>query len=91
MLPSLILMMMWLGSEPQQQTKPATAAAHRIDPALQDEYHAILAKAPNTADGHWKVGLWCEQKGLKDLAEMEFTLVVSSIPDARPPGRSWVT
>ncbi len=81
MLPSLILMMMWLGSEPQQQTKPAaTAGAQRIDPALQDEYHAILAKAPNTADGHWKVGLWCEQKGLKDLAEMEFTLVCQLDP-----------
>src|ERR1035438_4405788 len=81
MLPSLILGMILLGALPQQQAKPAaTATAQRIDPALQDEYNAIKAKAPNTADGHWKVGVWCEQKGLKDLAEMEFTLVCQLDP-----------
>ena len=57
-----------------------SAQSEAIDPALQDEYNAMRAKAPNTADGHWKVGVWCEQKGLKDLADMEFTIVCQLDP-----------
>ena len=40
----------------------------------------MRVKAPNTADGHWKLGVWCEQKGLKDLADMEFTIVCQLDP-----------
>ncbi len=83
MLPSLVILIACLGAFPQQEAKSAAAPrAKPIEPALQDEYNAMRAKAPNTADGHWKLGLWCEQKGLKDLADTEFTIVCQ-----RDPGR----
>ena len=40
----------------------------------------MRAKSPNTADGHWKLGVWCEQKGLKAQAEMEFMVVCQLDP-----------
>ena len=81
MLPSLIIGMICLGVLPAQEAKPSgTPRASQLNPALQDEYNAMRAKAPNTADGHWKLGQWCEQKGLKDEAEMEFTIVCQLDP-----------
>ena len=76
MLPSVFLAMICLGALPQQDAKHAKAAeAIPAAPAILDEYNAMRAKAPNTADAHWKLGLWCEQKGLKDQARMEFVIV----------------
>jgi hypothetical protein len=80
-LATLILGMIWLGGFPELQQKTADAArTKQLDSALQDEYNAMRCRVPNTADGHWKVGIWCEQKGLKDLAELEFTTVCQLDP-----------
>ncbi len=82
MLPSLILVMICIGGGPEQDAKPPTAVAGKpLGSGLSDEYNAMRAKAPNTADGHWKLGLWCEQKGLKDEAHMEFLLVCQLDPN----------
>src|ERR1700677_2789227 len=43
--------------------------------ALANEYLALRASTPETADGHWKLGLWCEKKGLKAEALIEFGAV----------------
>jgi Pretoxin HINT domain len=81
MLSSLILGMLFLSGDPRQDSKPSRPGVDkRIDPALQDEFNAMRAKAPNTADGHWKLGVWCEQKGLKDEAHMEYMLVCQLDP-----------
>jgi Pretoxin HINT domain len=81
MLPSLILGLICAGAVLLQEAKPAGApTTKQVDPILQDQYNAMRAKAPNTADGHWKVGMWCEQKGLKDLAETEFMIVCQLDP-----------
>ncbi len=81
MLPSLIFLIVCFGAFPQQEAQPADVPkATQLEPALQDEYNTMRAKSPNTADGHWKVGLWCEQKGLKDQAEAEFTIVCQLDP-----------
>ena len=46
------------------------------------EYNGQRAKVPNTADAHWKLGLWAEQKGLKAEATSEF-LAVTRLEPAR--------
>ena len=57
MLASLILGLICVGAFPGQEAKPAAApTAKQSDPGLQAEYDAMRAKAPNTAEGHWKVG-----------------------------------
>jgi hypothetical protein len=80
-LPSLILAMLCSGAPAVQEARPRGASeSKQIVPDLHDEYNTMRAKSPNTADGHWKVGLWCEQKGLKDQAEAEFTIVCQLDP-----------
>jgi len=72
----LILGMTFLAADPQQQAQPPPRETSQgPDPALLAEYNARRAKAPNTADAHWKLGLWCEQNGLKTQAEVEFLAV----------------
>jgi hypothetical protein len=44
------------------------------------EYEAKRAKAAVTADGQWKLALWCEQKGLNAEATAHFTAVVRLDP-----------
>lgn len=59
---------------------PARPPAQASSPAALAEYNRLRAEAPDTADGHWKLGLWCEQKGLKPEAEIEFLAVVKLDP-----------
>ena len=81
MLPSLIVGMVFAVAFQQQDARPASEpSAKTLDPALQGQFNAMRAKTPNTADGHWKLGVWCEQKGLKELAEVEFTTVCQLDP-----------
>lgn len=44
------------------------------------EYHARRARTPVTADGHWKLALWCEARGLESEARAHFTAVVRLDP-----------
>jgi hypothetical protein len=44
------------------------------------EYNARRDKTPKTADAQWKLGLWCEQQGLKAQATAHFTVVVRLSP-----------
>src|SRR4051812_45920150 len=59
---------------------PQETAQAPTDPALLAEYNGLKAGTPDTADGHWKLGLWCEQKGLKPEAEVEFLAVTTLDP-----------
>ncbi len=44
------------------------------------EYLALRAKSADTADAHWKLGQWCERKGLLAEAQVEFEAVVQIDP-----------
>jgi hypothetical protein len=50
------------------------------DAATLAEYNGRRAKVANTAEAHWKLGLWCEEHGLKAEAEAEFTAVTRLDP-----------
>jgi hypothetical protein len=63
--------------KPEANTKAAVAA----DPAQAlAEYNALKEKAPATAAGQWKLGLWCEEHGLKPEAYVHFSEVVRLDP-----------
>ncbi len=84
MFPSFIVAIICVASAIEQDAKAAAARPEiekRSDGALLEEYNARRAKAANTADGHWKLGLWCEQKGLKDQADVEFLIVCQLDPN----------
>jgi hypothetical protein len=44
------------------------------------DYNARRAKAPNTADAHWRLALWCERQGLKAEATAHYTAVTRLEP-----------
>jgi hypothetical protein len=69
-------------ASPQQPA--AGDAAKAAESAALAEYNAQRSRAPNTADAHWKLGLWCEQKGLKAEATAEFAAVVRLDPGRDP-------
>ncbi len=81
--------------------KPATKNAHDIDPAeALAKYNELRDKTPTTAAAQWKLGLWCEQHGLKAEAYVHFAEVVRRDPkrDAawrklgfKKYGRRWTT
>jgi hypothetical protein len=80
---SLLIVSMALfapGQQPAAQARPTAAAAQPDNAALLAEYNVLSAKAADTADAHWKLGLWCEQKGLKAEAEAQFMLVAQLDP-----------
>ena len=81
MVGTLILGMALLapGQQPKAQARPS-AATQPGDPALLAEYNARRAKAADTADAYWKLGIWCEQKGLKAEAEANFMMVLQRDP-----------
>ena len=81
MVSTFIVAMLLLAGDSQDDSKASGSGMEkRADGSLLDEYNAMRAKAPDTADGHWKVGLWCEQKALKEQAEMEFLIVCQLDP-----------
>ncbi|WP_074306860.1 HEAT repeat domain-containing protein [Singulisphaera sp. GP187] len=75
-----------LATGPQEPvpTPASTSTSSSADPAVLAEYNTLKAEAPDTADGHWKLGLWCEQKGLKPEAEVEFLAVTQLDPRREP-------
>lgn len=59
--------------------------AERIaaDPALRssfEEYASRRARTPDTAEAHWKLALWCEERGLEPQARAHLTTVVRLDP-----------
>ena len=44
------------------------------------EYNVLKAKTPMTAAARWKLALWCEEHGLKDLAYVHLGEVISLDP-----------
>jgi hypothetical protein len=52
----------------------------RARSALLSEYDAKRMKAPYTADGQWSLGLWCDERGLRDQAKAHLTAVVRLDP-----------
>lgn len=64
--------------------RPAEAApAQGLTPdqaAAMAEYEGLRRKAPRTADGHWRLALWCEEHGLPAEAYVHFAEVVRLDP-----------
>jgi hypothetical protein len=81
--------------------KPATKAAPRMDPAeALAKYNELREQTPATAAAQWKLGLWCEQHGLKAEAYVHFAEVVRQDPKREAAwrklgfkkfGRRWTT
>ena len=70
-----------LASDPQGAAQiPSGAGSTVADAAALAEYNTRRANITNTADAHWKLGLWCEQKGLKGEATVEFLAVTQLDP-----------
>jgi hypothetical protein len=61
----------WLSPEKVGETVQADEALM----AQLAQYEAKRQATPETADGHWKLALWCEQNGLKAEAMAHFTTV----------------
>lgn len=61
--------------------KPTAKAAAEVDPGQAlAEYNALRTKTPSTAAAQWKLGLWCEEHGLKAEAYVHFAEVVRLDP-----------
>ena len=83
MVSMLIVSMAALATCQQQEpgaTPPPKNSSHAAQPADRAEYLAQRARTPETAEGHWKLGLWCERKGLKNEALTEFEAVTQLDP-----------
>ncbi|MFI5454192.1 MAG: hypothetical protein ACHRXM_01955 [Isosphaerales bacterium] len=66
-------------SRDEQKTTPK--AAVDVDPGqVLAEYNALREKARSTAAAQWRLGLWCEEHGLKDQAYVHFAEVVRLDP-----------
>ena len=77
----LIVSMAVVAVSPQQgPAPPPKKAAPAAQAAGRTQYLALRAKTPDTADAHWKLGLWCENNGLKGEAEIEFQAVTQLDP-----------
>jgi hypothetical protein len=59
---------------------PSSVAKQAESDALLAEYNTERERTPDTADGHWKLALWCEEKGLKPEARAHFTAVTQLAP-----------
>jgi len=64
------------------------------------EYNGRRARMGNSADAHWKLAMWCEQRGLKPQATAHLTVVTQLDPGReaawkrlgyKQQGRRWVT
>ena len=65
------------------QQPSAVAEKVKADEALAAalaEYNGRRERTPNTADAQWKLGLWCEENGLKGEAQAHFATVIRLEP-----------
>ncbi len=70
---------------PVSQLKPKEAAKPKVAPAMDPaealaRYNEMKEKTPPTAAAQWKLGLWCEEHGLKAEAYVHFAEVVRRDP-----------
>ncbi len=66
------------------EQKTTTKAAAEVDPQKAvSEYNVLKEKTPMTAAARWKLALWCEEHGLKDIAYVHFGEVISARSQAR--------
>jgi hypothetical protein len=57
--------------------KATPKAAAEVDPQkAMSEYYVLKEKAPMTAAARWKLALWCEEHGLKEIAHVHFGEVI---------------
>ena len=60
-----------------EKQKTTTEAAAEVDPQkAMSEYSVLKAKTPMTAAARWKLALWCEEHGLKDIANAQLGEVI---------------
>ena len=64
---------------PAQKPNPKVATAVN-DGELNAQYNALKEKTPSTPAAQWKLGLWCEEHGLRDLAYVHFAEVARLDP-----------
>jgi len=62
-----------------KQKSTSKAAAVNPEQALA-EYNALKETTPMTAAAQWKLALWCEEHGLKDIAYVHFGEVIRLDP-----------
>jgi hypothetical protein len=69
-------------SPPSKDKPPATARVEAPDDSGEAlaKYNGLKEKTPDTAAAQWKLGIWCEQHGLKAEAYVHFTAVVRLDP-----------
>jgi RNA polymerase sigma factor (sigma-70 family) len=79
---------------------PERLRSDQAQATLLAEYEKRRASTPKTAEGQWKLGLWCEEHGLKAEAYAHFTLVTQLDPSreaawrrvgCRSMGGRWLT
>lgn len=67
--------------QPRRDAKAAPKIARDVDPAeALAKYNELREKTPPTAAAQWKLGLWCEEHGLKAEAYVHFAEVVRRDP-----------
>ena len=70
------------GSSPsKREQKPRPEVATEVkDGAANAQYNALREKTPATAAAQWRLGLWCEEHGMNDLAYVHFAEVARLDP-----------
>ena len=67
-------------SKQEQKPGPKVATESSNDGEVNAKYNALREETPSTPAAQWKLGLWCEEHGLKDLAYVHFAEVVRLDP-----------
>jgi hypothetical protein len=61
----------------KQETKPRPEFAAEVNLSeMNATYNELKSKTPSTAAAQWRLGLWCEEHGLKGLASLHFEEVI---------------
>ncbi len=104
--PTLVAAALLVGQTPapaQSAGKPTTtptATAEDNSAKAHAEYNALKEKTPMTAASQWKLAIWCEEHGLKDIAYVHFGEVIRLDPKRdgawrklgfKKHGNHWVT
>src|SRR2546423_561473 len=82
MVSMLVVATALVAAGPWEEAQPPSAGiSQSTDPAALAEYNARREKTPVTADAHYQLGLWCEQKGLKAEATVHFAASLQLDPN----------
>jgi hypothetical protein len=66
-------------SKRARKPRPEVATELNAGEAIA-KYNALKEKTPSTPAGQWRLGVWCEEHGLKDLAFVHFAEVARLDP-----------